>query len=295
MPALAFELLLSDSGRNLEWSAQIQPGDSFRVAGATRKPVGGVFNLSSSLGQFLLPMPHDDYLSSLDQAGEAKLVKEWGDLICDHVQIAVMNREPCFEIRLLQNTPAPKNPVESWDGNLNAGKFARIAYASLAKSIVYLKERDVPVAITAAMADTGAEAFARVPDAWKGYANIFHRVDLVQGHAGLKETGEMISLLGPQKIRIFINTAAKPTPIMTVGRREIAEALLARSPGLMVYYVHPEIVDTSEPDHGRPAADWMDILSGWTPLTIEHLAGTNSATSVSAEASPDRRPPSDLK
>jgi len=276
LPCRAVELLISDSGRNTSWMRQLKVGDSFDVAGGDNKPVGGIFNLSSSIGQFLLPMPEDLELSRMTRAQEDNLVREWGELILDRVHLAVENREAGFEIRLLQNTPRPRTAGDAWSENPNADVFARIAYASIAKTVDYLKEREEPVKITTALADSGSGIFARAIDSWRPYASAFRRVDFVHGRASLKESRQVVAVLGAGRVRLFINTAGSPTPAMTVGRREIAEALQAESRGLMVLCVRPE--NSNPPESSQPGlgADWMDVLTGSTPLIVEKVTGKPS-------------------
>lgn len=293
------DIIISDSGRNNAWSPALaedpkRPGLTFSARGKDGKPVGGILADTVPLQQLLVGMPPDNTLkvhrNRLRDGDTPDYQRRLFRSMQQHTITAIGNSSPVFEIRLLQHA-APTGDQATQTARLKI--FAPQVYAALGRVIDYWhNERDVRVHVTAALSDTGAEGFALASEAWRPYANLFRRVDIVDGHASLPQVREIIEILGAKRVRLFTSTGTD-SPAMTVGREEIVDRLLREHPGL-IHYRFDSLATAS-----RPAEDallpWHEHLAGQRLARItrrRNRDGTIAATQLPDPLAPQQfRPP----
>jgi len=268
-PSYAVELIISDSGRNTAWSHQLNIGDDFSVKGADEKPVGGIMPNTTAIHQMLVPMPNKVELEQMSPVQEQNWVNSLGELLKDRVHIATTNGATIFEIRLLQNTPQPSAPTMPWQENPRTDRFTCMSYQAIGDLVEHLQGQNEPVRITAAFADSGSAGFAQSINCWKPYADIFRRVDLVDGRASLSEIRPVISSLGGKRVRLFHTVGVPTTPAMTIGRKEVAENLLNSYPYLTQYILTPTAAQEEASDQNAQTP-WMAGLSGFRLYTVKY-------------------------
>ncbi len=260
------DFIISDSGRNNAWSAALaenpnRPGLTFSARGKDGKPVGGILADTAPLQQLLVGMPPDDTLkvhrNRLRNGDTPDYQRRLFQRMQQHTITAIGNSSPVFEIRLLQHA-TPTGDQATQTARLKI--FAPQAYAALGKVIDYWqKERGIRVHVTAALSDTGAEGFALAIETWRPYADLFRRVDIVDGNATLPQVREIINTLGAKRVRLFTSTGTE-CPAMTVGREEIVDRLLREHPGLIHYRI--DSLDTASPSAKGDLLPWHESLTG---------------------------------
>lgn len=280
------ELIVSDSGRNESWSDKLRIGDAFNVEGADGKPVGGIMAGTAPIQQLLIPMPSQTELEQMSQGQEANWVQRLSAVLKDRVHIATTNGATLFEIRLLQDTPRPSNANMPWEENAHTDRFGRMSYRAIGELMKDLREREQTCRVTAALADSGCGAFARAIDHWKPYADTFRRVDLVDARASLTETRSVLSALGGRRTRLF-STEGVLTPVMSVGRVEVAEQVIGAYRGATLYTLQQRQEDAHS---ATESVQWMSSLRGSDSFTIrlqQHIEGDkvngNAVHGISAQ------------
>ena len=258
------ELIISDSGRNQAWSSRLRIGDDFNAKGADGNPVGGVMAGTTPIQQLLVPMPSKTELQQMSPAQEKVWTQQLSNVLKDRVHIATTNGVSLFEVRLLQDTPQPANPDLPWQANPLMDRFSRMTYRAVGGLVQDLRERQTPVRVTAAMADSGCQVFSKAIEEWKPYADNFRRVDMVDGRSSLGETRPVISTLGSKRVRLFNTEGSTPSP-MSIGQTSAAKGLLKNNPGLMLYTVRPEQTDTNTVIDSMP---WETSLAGFEPYSL---------------------------
>ncbi len=293
------DFVISDSGRNNAWSPALtedpkRPGLTFSARGKDGKPVGGILADTAALQQLLVGMPPDSTLklhrSRLRGGATPDYQRRLFDRMWHHANVAVGNSSPVFEIRLLQHA-TPTGDQVTHTARLEI--FAPQAYAAIGKVINYYRhERHVRVHVTAALSDTGAEGFALASEAWRPYADLFRRVDIVDGHASLPQARAIIEALGAKRVRMFTSTGAE-CPAMTVGREEVVDRLLREHPGLIHYRI--DSLDTASASGESALLPWHENLAGQRLARITRrrcLGGTITASKIPDPLAPQQfRPP----
>lgn len=287
------ELVISDSGRNAAWADRLaadrEHGLTFDVLGADKHPVGGILVGTSAIEQLLVPMPNDAILDSFNAEGAKSLRDDFIDALAwrinQHIQPAISNRVPVFEIRLLEHADL----VAAGDRTGYCGQFHQVALEAIGRVVTrWQTERHAQIHITAALADTGTQAFARAVAAWHPYKAKFNRVDLIAGQASVRDLRQMLDELGGKRIRLFIGQEAE-TPVMTAGRREVADVLITQYPGLS-YYLVPGPGAGSALDDARQLPPWFDTLAGTQKRRIEgyRVVDGRAVTTVFDHAAPQQ-------
>ncbi len=265
-PCHALELIISDTGRNVSWHPNLGQGDNFSVVGHDEQPVGGVLANTNSLEQFLVPMPSKTELEQMSQGQEQIWVKNLTNLLKDRVHIATTNKANLVEIRLLQDDlPDPKAGIASQE-NPRLRRFARMTYTAIGGLVAHLQDRKTPTRITAAIADTGAAAFAQAFDSWLPYRDVFRRVDFVDAQVGQEDFVNVIKSVGSERVRIFNTASGTSNSASTFSSYDATKKLLSTHSRLTVYTLQPQLSEVKEIVDTTP---WLTSLRTSQPYTVK--------------------------
>ncbi len=264
-PSFAFELIISDTGRNLSWSGDLKTGDSFSAVGRDQHPVGGILVNTQFIEQFVLPMPSGTELEQMSQDQERVWIMSVSEMLKDRVHIAVTNDATVFEIRLLQNTPKEGTDEADWPQHSGMGRFANMAYAAIGRLVQHLEGQDIPVRITTAFSDSGGSAFVDAREVWKPYADVFRRIDFVDPQIDRTGLENVIHAVGEKPVRLFNTAGGMSAPLFTSSKN--VQFLLIRYPKLTLYTLQNEQEHTN---NTVGATSWENSLRSTSGSTVSH-------------------------